>query len=69
MFARITIKNKLFPSSWSIASTSHLPKHKQYHNVAGGKMSKFQMFDSVTLNQDIQINAGGIVPKEMTVGL
>ena len=27
------------------------------------KMSKFQMFDSVTLNQDIQLYAGGIAPQ------
>ncbi len=26
-------------------------------------MSKFQMFDSVTLNQDIQLHAGGIAPQ------
>jgi hypothetical protein len=26
-------------------------------------MSKFQMFDSVTLNQDIQLYAGGIAPQ------
>jgi len=26
-------------------------------------MSKFQMFDSVTLNQDIQLHTGGIAPQ------
>ena len=26
-------------------------------------MSKFQMFDSVTLNQDIQLHSGGIAPQ------
>ncbi|MEI6328664.1 MAG: hypothetical protein WCP16_05495 [Pseudanabaena sp. ELA645] len=26
-------------------------------------MSEFQMFDSVTLNQDIQLYAGGIAPQ------
>lgn len=26
-------------------------------------MSKFQMFDAVTLNQDIQLHAGGIAPQ------
>ena len=27
------------------------------------KISKFQMFDSVTLNQDIQLHTGEIVPQ------
>ena len=26
-------------------------------------MSKFQMFDSVTLNQEIQLHSGGIAPQ------
>jgi hypothetical protein len=70
MFARITIQINFFlhhdrsprlPTCQSTSSTT-----TQQEAV---KMSKLQMFDSVPLNQNIQLHADGIAHKGMKVGL